>query len=115
MFLALSYACKECYGMHGVVEKAMELLREIRLQNLFPDELNKVSIIHSYGEMGQVHAYVVKNGFESFLSVANALINAYSKCDRIDGAFHCFLLVGKPDLVRWNFAISLCTIRKLRI
>ncbi|XWS76999.1 hypothetical protein CRYUN_Cryun01aG0226400 [Craigia yunnanensis] len=100
------------YRQHGDVEKAMELLREMRLQNFCPDELTMASILRScgvlstYGEMGQVHAYVVKNGFESFLSVANALINAYSKCGSIDGAFQCFLSVAKPDLVTWTSIIG---------
>ncbi|XVF33294.1 hypothetical protein REPUB_Repub17cG0156400 [Reevesia pubescens] len=100
------------YGQHGDVEKAMELLREMRLQNFCPDELTMASILHSCsvlstsGEMGQVHAYVVKIGFESFLSVANGLINAYSKCGSIDGAFQCFLSVAEPDLVTWTSIIG---------
>ncbi|XWS46120.1 hypothetical protein CRYUN_Cryun14cG0036300 [Craigia yunnanensis] len=100
------------YGRHGNVEKAMKLLREMRLQNFCPDELTMASILRSCGvlstsgEMGQVHAYVVKNGFESFLSVANALINAYSKCGSIDGALQCFVSVAEPDLVTWTSIIG---------
>lgn len=52
--------------------------------------------------MGQVHAYLVKNRVESFLSAANAFINAYSKYGQIDGAFQCFLSVERPDLVTWR-------------
>ncbi|XVF80102.1 hypothetical protein PTKIN_Ptkin15bG0043400 [Pterospermum kingtungense] len=100
------------YGQHGNLVKAMELLREMRLQNFCPDELTMASILHSCGvlsssdEMGQVHAYVVKSGFESFLSVANALINAYSKCGSIDAALQCFVSVAKPDLVTWTSIIG---------
>ncbi|WRX11244.1 Pentatricopeptide repeat - like 10 [Theobroma cacao] len=100
------------YGKHGDVEKAMELLREMKLQNFSPDELTLSSILSSCGivstssEMGPVHAYVVKNGFESFLSVANALINAYSKCGSIDAAFQCFVSVAEPDLVTWTSIIG---------
>ncbi|XVE77166.1 hypothetical protein DITRI_Ditri13aG0039900 [Diplodiscus trichospermus] len=100
------------YGQHGNVGKAMELLRGMRLQNFRPDELTMASILRSCGvlstsaEMGQVHAYVVKNGFESFLSVSNALINAYSKCGSIAGAVQCFLAVAEPDLVTWTSVIG---------
>lgn len=99
-------------GKHGNVVMAMELLREMRLQNFCPDELTMASILRSCGvlsatdETGQVHAYVVKNGFESFLSVANALINAYSKCGSIDGVLQCFVSVAEPDLVTWTSIIS---------
>ncbi|OMP00375.1 hypothetical protein COLO4_12734 [Corchorus olitorius] len=100
------------YGKCGDVEKAMELLKEMRLQNFSPDELTLASILSSCGtlptsgEMRQVHAYVVKNGFESFLSVGNALINAYSKCGSIDDAVQSFVSVVEPDLFTWTSIIS---------
>ncbi|XWS35805.1 hypothetical protein CRYUN_Cryun20dG0027600 [Craigia yunnanensis] len=37
------------YGQHGKVEKAMELLREMRLQNFCLDELTMASILRSCG------------------------------------------------------------------
>ncbi|KAK8565796.1 hypothetical protein V6N13_020875 [Hibiscus sabdariffa] len=100
------------YAQHGDVEKAMELLSEMRLQNFRPDELTVSSIIQSCGdsstsaELLQVHTYAVKNGFESFLSVANALIHVYSKCGNIDGALQCFVSVSEPDLVTWTSLIG---------
>ncbi|KAK9910367.1 hypothetical protein M0R45_034332 [Rubus argutus] len=61
----------------------------------------------------QVHAYMVKLGFYSFLSIANALINAYSKCGSIASASKCFDLVAEPDLVTWTSVISACAFHGL--
>ncbi|KAE8721320.1 calmodulin-binding receptor-like cytoplasmic kinase 2-like [Hibiscus syriacus] len=100
------------YAQHGDAEKVMELLREMRLQNFCPDELTMSSIIRcccvlsTSAKLSQVHAYVVKNGFGSFLSVANALIHGYSKCGHVDGALQCFVLVSEPDLVSWTSLIG---------
>ncbi|KAL1071669.1 hypothetical protein V6Z11_D11G102700, partial [Gossypium hirsutum] len=100
------------YAQRGDMEKVMELLREMRLQNFCPDELTMASIFQSCGvssgsaELLQVHTYVIKNGFESFLSVTNALIHAYSKCGNIDGALQYFVSVSEPDLVTWTSIIG---------
>nr|KJB41367.1 hypothetical protein B456_007G101300 [Gossypium raimondii] len=99
-------------ALRGDMEKVMELLREMRLQNFCPDELTMASIFQSCGvssgsaELLQVHTYVIKNGFESFLSVTNALIHAYSKCGNIDGALQYFVSVSEPDLVTWTSIIG---------
>ncbi|KAK5783520.1 pentatricopeptide repeat-containing protein At2g46050, mitochondrial-like [Gossypium arboreum] len=100
------------YAQRGDMEKVMELLREMRLQNFCPDELTMASIFQSCGvssscaELLQVHTYVIKNGFESFLSVTNALIHAYSKCGNIDVALQYFVSVSEPDLVTWTSIIG---------
>ncbi|PPD77709.1 hypothetical protein GOBAR_DD25362 [Gossypium barbadense] len=99
-------------ALRGDMEKVMELLREMRLQNFCPDELTMASIFQSCGvssgsaELLQVHTYVIKNGFESFLSVTNSLIHAYSKCGNIDGALQYFVSVSEPDLVTWTSIIG---------
>lgn len=96
------------YGRHGDGKEAMELLREMIRAYVYPDELSFASILSSCGnlsatsEVVQVHACVVANGFEAFLSIANALVSAYAKCGSIGCAFQCFNSVADPDIISWT-------------
>lgn len=107
------------YGQHGKGIEAITLLREMFREHLYPDEFTLASIVSSCGnvpsasELMQVHAYMVKLGFYSFSSIANALINAYSKCGSIASASKCFYLVAEPDLVTWTSVISACAFHGL--
>lgn len=96
------------YGHNGDGKEAMRLLREMFQAGLYADELTLSSILSSCGnlsainEIMQVHAYIVKFGFQVFLSISNSLISAYSKCGSIHGAYQCFSCVLVPDLVTWT-------------
>lgn len=60
-------------------------------------------------ELGQqVHCFVVKSGFDSVVSVANSLINMYSKAGSIYFAREVFNYMTEMDLISWNSMISRC-------
>ncbi|XP_050895438.1 pentatricopeptide repeat-containing protein At2g46050, mitochondrial-like [Lathyrus oleraceus] len=98
-------------GNHGDGNEVMRLLREMLREGFLPDELTISSVISSCGyasaitETLQAHAFAVKLSCHDFLSVANSLINAYSKCGSIASAFKCFELTSQPDLVTWTSLI----------
>lgn len=98
-------------GNHGDGNEVTKLLREMLREGIFPDELTISSIVSSCGyasaitETLQAHAFAVKLSFQDFLSVANSLISAYSKCGSITSAFKCFRLTSQPDLVTWTSLI----------
>ncbi|GAV79464.1 PPR domain-containing protein, partial [Cephalotus follicularis] len=100
------------YGQHGEGKEAMRLLRNMFRGNFFPDELNLASVFSSCGniiatfEIMQVHSYVLKNGFQAFMSVANALINSYSKCGILWCALQCFRSVQNPDIITWTSIVG---------
>ncbi|GLJ06991.1 hypothetical protein SUGI_0054920 [Cryptomeria japonica] len=54
----------------------------------------------------QIHKYVLKAGFESNLSVGNALIFLYAKCKRMDVARHVFERMVDKDVISWTSMIS---------
>ena len=99
-------------GNYGNRNEVMKLLREMLREGFFPDELTISSILSSCGyasaitETLQAHAIAVKLSFQEFLSVANSLINAYSKCGSITSAFRCFKLTAEPDLITWTSLIN---------
>ncbi|XP_050873481.1 pentatricopeptide repeat-containing protein At2g46050, mitochondrial [Lathyrus oleraceus] len=98
-------------GNHGDGNEVMRLLREMLREGFLPDELTISSVISSCGyasaitETLQAHAFAVKLLCHDFLSVANSLISAYSKCGSIASAFKCFELTSQPDLVTWTSLI----------
>ncbi|XP_029128341.1 pentatricopeptide repeat-containing protein At2g46050, mitochondrial [Cajanus cajan] len=99
--------CGNCEG-NDVMKLFIEMLRE----GFSPDELTISSTLSSCGyasaftETMQVHAFAVKSSFQEFLSVANSLISAYSKCGSIASACKCFRLTAEPDLVTWTSLIN---------
>ncbi|KAH7513096.1 hypothetical protein FEM48_Zijuj12G0160200 [Ziziphus jujuba var. spinosa] len=99
------------YGQHGEGKEAIRLFQKMLHEDFYPDELTLASIVSSCGdlsvisELTQVHAYIIKSGFQSFPSNANALIDAYSKCGCIVNASQCFSSILDPDLFTWTSLI----------
>ncbi|KAH7862769.1 hypothetical protein Vadar_009242 [Vaccinium darrowii] len=93
------------YGQHGDGKEAVELLVEMFREDLCPDELTLASVLStcgnlsSFSEIVQLHAYAIKTGLHAVLSIANSLLNAYSKCGSIAMAFKCFSSIAEPDIV----------------
>ncbi|XP_062098693.1 pentatricopeptide repeat-containing protein At4g33170-like [Humulus lupulus] len=61
-------------------------------------------------ELGkQIHGVAVKSGFDSEVSIANSLINMYSKLGCVYFAREVFKYMNELDLISWNSMISSCT------
>nr|ABK26521.1 unknown [Picea sitchensis] len=54
----------------------------------------------------QVHADIIKIGFELDVSVSNGLVDMYGKCGRIEDAQEVFSKLLEPDVASWNAMIS---------
>lgn len=54
----------------------------------------------------QIHALVIKSGFDSVVSVSNSLMNMYSKAGVVYAAEKAFINSPKLDLISWNTMIS---------
>lgn len=100
------------YGQNGDGKEAMKLLSQMIRGGQKPDELTLSSALSSSAdsvmanEAAQLHNYVMKNGFRSFLSMGNALIIAYAKIGRIYNASRVFHSICKPDLVSWTSMVT---------
>ncbi|XP_010275674.1 PREDICTED: pentatricopeptide repeat-containing protein At2g46050, mitochondrial [Nelumbo nucifera] len=100
------------YGHHGDGKEAMKLLKRMIQEYFMPDELTYASILSSCAnlaatcEIFQVHAHLLKRGFGGFLSIGNSLVNAYSKCGNIAGAFQSFNSILEPNLFTWTSMIG---------
>lgn len=60
-------------------------------------------------ELGkQIHSAALRSGFHSVVSVANSLINVYSKARSVYSARKVFNNMKEVDLISWNSMISCC-------
>ena len=77
-----------------------------------PDESTFVSVFTACSNLAlleegrQVHALVIKHGFELNLPVCNALVTMFSKCGEILESELAFGRISHPDIVSWNTIIA---------
>ncbi|XP_010544749.1 PREDICTED: pentatricopeptide repeat-containing protein At2g46050, mitochondrial [Tarenaya hassleriana] len=100
------------YGKTGDGREAMRILVKMLRENVHPDEYSFASILSSCAkisavrEIFQMQSFITKKGFGAFPSVANSMINAYSRTGNISEALVCFHSLLEPDLVSWTSIIG---------
>ncbi|KAH7861979.1 hypothetical protein Vadar_033294 [Vaccinium darrowii] len=100
------------YAQNGNGEAALKLHAEMLRRGMKPDHSTLVSVLTacstlpSLKEGRRTHVIILKRGFDSHLSICNALITMYSKCGGIIGSESAFLHLNNPDLVSWNTIIA---------
>lgn len=75
---------------------------EITLVSLLP----ACSFFSSFRKGQSIHAYAIRNGFDSNLIVCSALVTMYSRCGNPDGAFKVFRRIKKPNVFVWTSMIE---------
>ncbi|XP_057851870.2 pentatricopeptide repeat-containing protein At3g24000, mitochondrial [Cryptomeria japonica] len=89
-------------------EKALKLYVKMQEQGLKGNQFTLTSVLTacagrmSLEEGMQFHAYLIKSGFELSIFAANALVDMYAKCKRIEDAFHVFNKMPKRDHISWS-------------
>lgn len=101
-----------CSSM-GSYADSMALFSRLQLgDSLKPNELTVVALLPACGffsslRKGQaVHAYVIRNGYESNLIVGSALVTMYSRCGDPDVAYTIFTSFYQKNLVLWTSMIE---------
>ncbi|KAG2665761.1 hypothetical protein I3843_15G023300 [Carya illinoinensis] len=109
--LAVSNSMISGYAAHGCVEDALQLFVWSLRENFRPTEFTLSIVLSSIctlppAEQGsQIHALVVKSGFESDPVVANSLMEMYAKFGSVNYAMKIFADLGVRDLISWNTMI----------
>ncbi|KAJ9178987.1 hypothetical protein P3X46_010822 [Hevea brasiliensis] len=101
------------YVQAGQAERALKLFLDMLSAGVRPKNITLTSLLSACANLGvtklgeQLHGLVFKYGFDSCLSVLNALISMYFKCGSLYG-FHVFEEMLDRDLVTWNAVLAGC-------
>ncbi|KAJ4757091.1 Pentatricopeptide repeat-containing protein [Rhynchospora pubera] len=91
------------YIRNGHLKKALELFKEILSLKLHPDSFILSSLVNGCLSMGliligkEIHAYMVKSGFDGFTVCCNSLISIYSTVGDIENAIRVFKEIDRID------------------
>ncbi|KAF8405053.1 hypothetical protein HHK36_009950 [Tetracentron sinense] len=92
----------------GMGDLAVKCFSEMQLTGVKNDQITISTVLpvcdHKFGK--QIHAHIMKNSFNSVVSICNALINMYSKCGYIATAYTVFSNMGSRDVISWNTMIG---------
>ena len=102
------------YVRNGLNDLALELFFLMQGEGIKPNPFTFATVFGALADDGmvkrgiQVHTMVIKNGFESTVSVCNSLINMYSKSGMVRDARAVFDSMEKRDEVSWNGMVAGC-------
>ncbi|XP_057852299.1 pentatricopeptide repeat-containing protein At5g39350 [Cryptomeria japonica] len=100
------------YTQNGLVEKALETFKQMKLAGVKPNSTTFSSILPACAKMGaleqgmDIHQSIADFGLLSDVVVASALIDMYAKCGNIDNARELFDKMPKRNVVSWNAMIA---------
>lgn len=96
------------YAQHGHGEEALTLFSEFQDGQTTIDEsiwstcLSACASLVALDMGKQVHARIIRSGFESHLHVGSGIIDMYCKCGNIDDACKFFNLMRGHNVVSWT-------------
>lgn len=110
--LDLCNAMASNYVRQGLTKEALGVLNLMMDSGIRPDRISMLSAISSCSQQRNIlwgkscHGYVIRNGFESWDNICNALIDMYMKCCRKDTAFKIFDRMLNKTVVSWNSIVA---------
>lgn len=102
------------YEQNNAGSDAIKLFRRMQCEKVEYDYVTLVSVISACANLGAlktgkwIHELVKRKGFESNISITNALINMYAKCGNIDWAKNVFERLRHRSVVSWTSLIGAC-------
>ncbi|XP_021291366.1 pentatricopeptide repeat-containing protein At1g25360 [Herrania umbratica] len=99
-------------AQHGFGEEGLKLFNQMKSEGFEPCDYSFAGAITSCAMLGtlkhgcQLHAQLVRLGFESSLSAGNALITMYARCGAVEAASVLFHTMPCVDSVSWNAMIA---------
>eukprot|EP01018_Ginkgo_biloba_P030827 Gb_14948 [translate_table: standard] len=100
------------YSQNGERDKALKLFCQMQLAGVKPNSVTIASILPACANLAglqlgkEIHAYAIRNGFESDLFVGSAIVDMYAKCGNIANARQVFHKMSQRNVVTWNAMIS---------
>ncbi|CAO2828127.1 unnamed protein product [Amaranthus hypochondriacus] len=100
------------HAQSGSAEEGFKLLNQMRIDGFKPCDYTFAGAITACSNLGvldqgrQLHAQIIRLGYESSLSVSNALITMYGRCGVVEDAELMFTTMSSVDSVSWNALIG---------
>eukprot|EP01018_Ginkgo_biloba_P018692 Gb_36085 [translate_table: standard] len=97
---------------NGQGEEALTFYYQMLQAGVRPDKftypflLTACATLLALEEGKEIHAHIIKTGFESDVFVGNSLVALYAKCQSIDIARHLFDGMSHRSVVSWNAMIA---------
>ncbi|KAF2943270.1 hypothetical protein DAI22_02g053300 [Oryza sativa Japonica Group] len=94
--------------IHSLNKEAFDFFKQMRENGIMPTESSYASMINSCSRLSsiphgrQIHAQVMKDGYDQNVYVGSALIDMYAKCGNMDDARLFFDTMMMKNIVAWN-------------
>lgn len=99
-------------GKKGHVTKAFEIFRQMLKNSVMPNVITVVNVLLICGDSAalrqgkELHAYGIKCGFVTIVSLRLALINMYAKCGSMEAAHKVFDESSNKSATLWTAMIA---------
>lgn len=100
------------YVQHSLVDTAISLYQQMKLEAVKPNEVTFVSILKACANLGalergkQFHEQIIKGGFEMNIFVGSTLVDMFCKCGKLNDAYHVFDNMNERNVVSWTAMIE---------
>ncbi|XP_059650550.1 pentatricopeptide repeat-containing protein At1g25360 [Cornus florida] len=100
------------FAQNGFGEEGLKLFNQMKLEGVKPCDyafagaITSCSVLAALEHGRQLHAQLVRLGFDSSLSAGNALITMYARCGVVEAADCVFVTMPYVDSVSWNAMIA---------
>eukprot|EP01018_Ginkgo_biloba_P033989 Gb_34779 [translate_table: standard] len=97
---------------NGCSEEAIKLFCQMQWSCIKPNNFTFGSVLSACANLAaleqgkQIHAHIIRTGFESNVFAGSAVVDMYAKCGSIEDARQLFDHVPERDLVSWNGMIA---------
>ncbi|XP_077227497.1 pentatricopeptide repeat-containing protein At4g21300-like [Tasmannia lanceolata] len=96
------------YNLNFQARKGMRLFLRLLHSEVLPDSITLVTLLQLCRELGSleqgmvVHGYCLSSGFDSYITVGNALIDMYMRCGCLRSSEILFNSMTLRNIVTWN-------------
>ncbi|KAK9050930.1 hypothetical protein SSX86_027555 [Deinandra increscens subsp. villosa] len=100
------------FAQNGFGEEGLKLFNKMRSYNCQPCDYSfagaiiSCAVLASLDHGRQLHAQLIRSGFESSLSASNSLITMYARCGVLQDSQSVFFTMNSLDSVSWNSMIA---------
>ena len=100
------------FAQSGYCEEALQVFTQMKKATVEFDLFTFISAVSAAANIAntkqgkQIHAMIIKTGYDSEIEVSNVLVTLYAKCGIIDDAKREFHAMAEKNEVSWNAMIT---------